>query len=67
MSLDSAPAVSITDHGSVVGFTPLTPEAKTWFDKNVASEGWQWMGSTLYVDHRMADDLAAGLENEGMV
>lgn len=61
------PDVSVTDNGSVVGFTPNTTEAKSWFNENVQSEGWQWMGQTLWVDHRMAGDLMAGLEGEGML
>lgn len=55
----------INDQGSVVGFTPVSQSAKEWFDENVQSEGWQWMGNTLYADHRMAQGLIEGIEAEG--
>lgn len=58
---------SITDHGTLVGFTPLTPDAKAWIDDNVISEAHNWMGSTLYVEHRYANDLIDGLSAEGMI
>lgn len=59
--------VAVTSHGSVVTFTPLTEEAKAWFDENVQSEGWQWIGASLGVDHRMANLLAEGLVAEGFI
>jgi hypothetical protein len=59
--------VDIIDQGTLVGFSPRTEEAKQWFADNVASEGWQWMGSTLWVDHRMAGPLIDGLAGEGLV
>jgi hypothetical protein len=59
--------VDIIDQGTLVGFNPRTEEAKQWFADNVTSEGWQWMGSTLWVDHRMAGPLIDGLAREGLV
>ena len=49
--------VLIHDEGSVVGFTPMVPEARTFFDEEVQSEDWQWMGATLWVDRRCAEGL----------
>ena len=67
MTTTNTPQVEITDHGSVVTFTPLTQEAKDWFAENVASEGWQWLGPALGVDHRFATDLTSGLEDAGLI
>jgi len=33
----------IHDEGTVVGFTPVSPEARSFFQENVASEPYQWM------------------------
>jgi len=53
--------ITIHDQGSVVGFTPHSGKAWVWFEENVQSEGWQWMGTTLWVDHRFALPLLEGL------
>ena len=41
--------------------TPKTDRAKTWVDENVHSEPWQWLGSTLVVDHHFIKDLELGM------
>jgi hypothetical protein len=56
----------LIDHeGSLVGFHLLSIAAQEWFNENVASEPWQWMGNILWVDHRYAADLFRVLEEEG--
>jgi len=60
------PDVDINDQGSIVGFTPRTEAARTWFDENVESEPWQWMGPSLYVDHRPAQGLLEGIQEAGL-
>lgn len=52
--------------GSVVGFTPRTAEGRDWIDENVQSEDWQWMGRTLWIDHRFAEDLTDGMADAGL-
>lgn len=56
---------TINDQGSVVMFTPLTDAATAWVDENVALEGWQWLGNSFAVDHRIAQALVDGIEAEG--
>jgi hypothetical protein len=58
--------VVISDEGTIVTFTPLTDEARDWFDDNVHSESWQWLGRALGVDHRLASDLVAGIADAGL-
>jgi hypothetical protein len=58
--------VRIINQGSMVGFVPITTAAQAWFDEHVHSEGWQWLGNALWVDHRYARDLTAGLADAGM-
>lgn len=57
--------VIITNHGSLIGFQPVSEVAKEWFDENVESEGYQWMGPVLYVDYRLAGDLFEGVVGAG--
>ena len=58
--------VRITDGGSLVGFEPVSETAKEWFAENVGSEGWQWLGPVLYVEHRCAKNLLCGLADAGL-
>ena len=51
---------------SVLTFTPLTAEAHDWIDEHVASEGWQWLGGKLCVEHRCAGQLIEGAANDGL-
>jgi len=57
--------VQVINKGSLIGFRPLTDEANEWFDNEVDSQGWQWLGQVLYVDVRYAGGLAIALEDAG--
>lgn len=59
------PQFSIINHGTLVGFLPLTEAAADWWADNVA-DGPQ-LGSTFYVEHRFAGDIICGLAEEGLV
>ena len=39
--------VQIHNEGSMIGFRPMSEAAQAWFDENVASESWQWLGNVL--------------------
>lgn len=58
--------VVVNDLGSIVGFMPVSEEAKTWFEDNIEAESWQWLGGYLNVEARFADDLIEGIEATGM-
>jgi len=58
---------NINDGGSIVSITPLTAQAREWVHENVHTEPWQWMGPTLHVDTRMAQDLIDGINGEGFI
>ena len=62
-----APDVLVANEGTVFLFNPLTERAKDWIDDNVSSESWQWLGTTLVVDHRYAWGLAEGMNDAGLV
>lgn len=57
--------VQLTDNGTTWGFRPLDDEAR---DKlhNIGAEPWQFLGSTLCVDHRPAQQLVEVLSDEGV-
>jgi hypothetical protein len=54
------------DEGTLTGFEPVTEAAQEWFDENVQSEGWQWLGGILWVDHRFANALIEGAAGDGL-
>ena len=47
-------------------FTPNSEAAAKWFDENVESDSWQWIGNSLAVEQRYAQDLAHGLLDAGL-
>jgi hypothetical protein len=58
--------ILIHNRGSMFGFQPTSDVGRTWIDENLQTEGWQWLGRTLYVDHRYADDILDGMVNDGL-
>lgn len=59
--------VIVSNEGSLFTFTLKTSAARAWVEENVQLEGWQWLGTrTFAVDHRYADQLAAGMQDAGL-
>ena len=61
-----SPDFLVGDHGSIITITPVSEEGKAWIDENVESESWQWLGSSLCVDHGLAGPLLAGISEAGL-
>jgi hypothetical protein len=59
------PDFEIRNEGNVFLFTPLTGVCLQWLEENVVSGGWQWLGRSLAVDYRYAQQLRAGLIEAG--
>jgi hypothetical protein len=57
----------VDNQGSVVVFTPEGDREHTWLAHNTDNEPWQWQGSSLVVDHRLARDLLSAIEAEGII
>ena len=55
----------VHNQGSVVGFTPVSGAARAFIEDEVASEPWQWLGSTLWVDWRAAQGLVDFIGENG--
>jgi len=58
-----APEFTVADLGTVWQFTPHTDEARALLGR--VGEPWQYLGSTLVLDHRPAAPFAAVLLAEG--
>lgn len=52
--------------GSVASCTVLSTAGMEWVDENVATESWQWMGTTFAVEPRYAPDLLAAAQRDGL-
>lgn len=59
--------MNVKNDGSVVLFTPEGDFEYEWMMLNLETEGWQWLGKSLVVDHRMADDLYEVIAEAGFV
>lgn len=55
---------TVTDHGSVILFAPLTEAAHTWWSDHV-DEG-QSFGGAYAVERRYASDIATGIGDAGL-
>lgn len=57
--------VETRNEGSIFLFSPLTDDAKIWFQLHTGDEA-QWFGGSLVVEWRYAEDIVAGLVNDGL-
>lgn len=55
-----------SDGSKLVGFTPVSKNAKEWFEANVETASYQWLGNTVWVEDRYAQDLLDGLTEAGL-
>jgi hypothetical protein len=44
----------------------MTPAGREWIAENCQAESWQWMGETLNIDTRMAEDVLEGMKADGL-
>jgi hypothetical protein len=58
--------VVVRNEGTVVMFTPLTREAKIFIKLKVDAEPYQFMGESLVVEHRFAESLIVGMQDDGL-
>jgi hypothetical protein len=57
------PDVVVTNHGNISLFDPKSPEARQWMAEH--TEGAQWFGGALVVEHRYVDSFAEALQSDG--
>lgn len=58
--------VTVANHGTIFLFKPETDAAKAWIEEHVSADA-QWFGKSLAVEHRYAENLAAGMLEAGLV
>lgn len=55
----------VQDEGTIVLLTPTTPEEMAWLSDNCDAPAWSWLGNSLAVDHRFAQDILDALGEHG--
>jgi hypothetical protein len=53
-------------HSSIYLLTPHTPAARAWLDENVQAESYQFIGTSLAVEHRYIAEIVEGIRAAGM-
>lgn len=56
----------VRPHGTIWLFDPVSERAKKFTGTDLDVQDWQWIGPAFTVDHRLANDLIAALEEEGL-
>ena len=60
------PDVVIDNLGTVAVFNLLTARAREWWEDNVITEAWQWLGGRkVSVSHDYASDITRALRRKG--
>jgi hypothetical protein len=57
--------IQISDHGSIVLFTPMTDNARKWIRRHIPEDA-QYFGPSLAVERRYAGDIADGMAEAGL-
>lgn len=55
----------MSNHGTLIGFTMLTQAARDWAKEHLPSDA-QWLGNTVYVEHRYGEPIYNGLIEDGL-
>jgi hypothetical protein len=63
---DHEPDLTVIDEGTIFQFIPKTEAGRIFLHETLHTEPWQWLGNTLCIDHRMAQGVIGGAENEGL-
>lgn len=59
--------IIILDCGSVIQLQGMTSEGLNWLVDNLELEPWQWLGNSVGIDQRYADDIIIGAQDAGLV
>lgn len=57
--------VELEFHGTINLLRPLSPQAASWIDENIADEA-QWFGGALAVEPRYCPVIVAGMIDDGL-
>jgi len=57
---------SDSPHPSIYLLTPHTPAARAWLSENVQAESYQFIGTSLAVEHRYIAEIVQGIRTAGI-
>jgi hypothetical protein len=60
------PDLYVQNDGSIFVAHPLTPAGKKFLQHECTSEGWQWLGEALAVDHHMIGAIVQVARDQGL-
>jgi hypothetical protein len=63
---ETLPDIIVEHHGSVALIRAGTQAGTDWIESNVAYEGWQKFGFAVAADPRLALNVVAGAQEEGL-
>jgi len=66
MNITAHQDVVFSNQGTIIVFTPLTPEGEAWFAENVEVPDWAYQGPSICADHRPGLAILAGLAESGL-
>lgn len=55
----------VTDHGTIVLLTPMTPAAHDWVQENLPDDALTF-GPSIAIEHRYAEDVLIGIVEDGL-
>jgi hypothetical protein len=58
--------LQFTNHGSLIGITPLTDAGKEWVEIHVSYEPWAVFGRAIMAEPRYAYDILQGARADGL-
>lgn len=56
---------AVSDHGSIVILTALSPEGSQWVREHIPADAPRWAGG-IAIENRFADDILDGIEDAGL-
>lgn len=67
ITTETKPDVLVSDQGSIVVLQPMNGDARDWIDCMVQHEPYNWLGGGLCVEHRYADAIIDGMQDDGLI
>lgn len=58
--------IEVSDHGTILIFTPLTPAARDWVAEFLPEDAQRWAGGTV-IEHRYISGVVIGAQRDGLL
>lgn len=56
---------TFAEHGNITILRPRTKAANAWVDEHIPDDAL-WFGAGVVIESRYADDILAGIQNDGL-